>query len=306
MSSASHNRRLRVWDAHPGNVKRLTMLRKKKTLTLDTIKLTNPQRASVARLLAMQKHKYKKLLHEAHERMHIIADLSTSLEFWYNVNGSYEFVSPSCESVLGYSSEDFIRHGVRLEGIVHSDELDRFRKDKSNALSGGSGVDREYRFIAKDGSPLWMLMTWNPVMTRNGKHIGVRISLRDITDVKNCRHFSVAYRELMLAIADELTETAIFSFSSSGEILSWNAAASMEFGYSRDEVLEKDILMLLAEESELPDSKAFASESRINRNMLLRKRDGGSLRYSVKLFGLVDYDNVLRRTVCLVQPSRSS
>lgn len=284
------------------------MFKKKRPLSLDTLKLSNPQKVAVAKLLAQQKNKYKKLLHEAHERMHIIADLSSSLEFWYNVNGNFEFVSPSCEAILGYSSEAFLQEGLRLETLVHADDKERFRKDKARALLGESDSDVEYVFLAKDGTPRWMLMTWNPVMTRRGKHIGVRISLDDITAYKRCQYFSNAYRRLMLNISDELKETAIFSINPEGEIQSWNTCAARLFGYGRDDVIGRDFIMLFGRdvdlEQELPDLTSMDCNARITRRMTFHPKKGSDFIEEITFLALCDQTDTLHLVTCLIHLSK--
>jgi PAS domain S-box-containing protein len=294
-------------EAQPGITRALDMFKNKRPFSLDTIKLSNPQRVAVGKLLAMQKNKYKKLLHEAHERMHIIADISTNVEFWYNVNGVFEYVSPSCETVLGYAPEAFLNEGLRLETIVAPDEKERFRKDKSRALTGESGADVEYPFIAMDGATHWMLMTWNPVATRRGKHIGVRISLRDITEYKQCLHFSRAYEQLMLTIADELESVAIFSVTSEGAVKTWNRTAAALFGYDNSEILGLDFIMLFSTvvdlEKELPDFTTFSCDTKLERKMTFRKKDGTDFVGRITFCALCDHTGTLHQVTCLLPKS---
>ncbi|HOJ05016.1 MAG TPA: PAS domain-containing protein [Bacteroidota bacterium] len=280
------------------------MIRKKRPLTLDTLKLTNPQRTAVAKLLGQQKSKYKKLLHEAHERMHIIADMSSSLEFWYNVNGSYEFVSPSCEAVLGYARTDFTHGELRLESIVHAEDRERFRRDKAGALEGGSAADVEYRFLAADGHYRSMLMTWNPVVTRRGKHIGVRISLRDMTEFQNCRHFSQAYERLTDVISDTLTEFAIFSVTPQRHIKSWNRMAMELFGYEREDIMGRDVALLFSASEHFgdmfPELSGITCDDVLEREAVFRSRDGAEFRRVVRYMPLCDVRGMLHQLTCVV------
>ncbi|MDT8322976.1 MAG: PAS domain S-box protein, partial [Bacteroidota bacterium] len=227
------------------------MIRKKRSISLDNINLTNPQRAAVTRVLTAQKNKYKKLLHEAHERLHIIADMTTSLEFWYNVNGSYEFVSPASEDLLGYAPSEFTGGAVHLEQLIHEDSIDRFRSDRSRALEGEAGKGIEYRLHTRSGETRWVQASWKPVYTRMGKHIGVRISIRDISEYKQCQYFSRAYRDLMLSIAEDLDEVGIFSLTPEWELKSWNSGARGLLGWEMEEMIGRTIDALLsADEAE--------------------------------------------------------
>ncbi|MAT39673.1 MAG: hypothetical protein CL946_08720 [Ectothiorhodospiraceae bacterium] len=217
------------------------MRSRKKRLTLDDIGLTNPQRNAVSKLLVAQKNKYKKLLHETHEKLHIISDHVASFEFWYNLRGHYEYVSPACERVAGYQRADFEKGGIRLEHIIHPDFLEQFHKDRAQAFSGGSGREVEYKFKRKDGEERWGLISWRPVSTRSGKLIGVRGSIVDITEFKSLRR--VAHKA-QIDPDQENNLIGVFSVDEEGTIISWSKPASELLGFDRSEVLGRCVVDL--------------------------------------------------------------
>ncbi len=280
------------------------MIRKKKAPSIDKLGLSNPQKAAVNRLLTGVKNKYKKLLHETHERMHIIADLTSSLEFWYNVNGSYEYVSPSCKEVLGYDPDEFVHNGLLIENIVHEDYLEQFRQDRARAYAGESGVDLEYRMNTKDGDTRYMLMSWSPVRTRKGKHIGIRISLRDISEYKRCRHFSEAYEQLTLAIADELPQTGVFSLTPDRILKSWSATSARLFGWTKEEAIGRSLPELFPGQvdSILEGLDALECAGRFNTNLLLKTRDGKEIGVRVIVLSLCDVERILHQYTFLIYP----
>jgi len=280
------------------------MIRKKRSISLDNINLSNPQRAAVKRVMTSQKNKYKKLLHEAHERMHIIADMTTSLEFWYNVNGSYEFVSPSSEEILGYAPADFVNGAAHLENLMHEDSLERFREDRSRALEGEGDVGVEYRIHARDGSTLWVQASWKPVFTRKGKHIGIRISIRDITEFKECQYFSRAYQQLMLSVADDLEEIGIFSLSPEWIFKSWNSGARKLLGWEREEVIEASLERILnKEEAEATRAVLEGLDCEERRELILplSHRDGGTVSIRVTLLSMCNHLGTLHQVTCLLR-----
>lgn len=280
------------------------MIRKKRSISLDNINLTNPQRAAVTRVLTAQKNKYKKLLHEAHERLHIIADMTTSLEFWYNVNGSYEFVSPASEVILGYAPTEFTGGALHLEDLIHEDSIDRFRADRSRALEGESGRGIEYRLHTRDGDTRWVQASWKPVLTRKGKHIGIRISIRDITEFKQCQYFSRAYQELMFSIADSLDDIGIFSLTPDWELKSWNSGARELLGWEKEEMIGQGIDALMAGEVAASTRAVLEGLSCGERRELilpLRRRDGGTRSVRVTFMSLCDHLGSLHQVTCLLR-----
>ena len=280
------------------------MIRKKKIPSIDKIGLTNPQKVAVNRILTGVKNKYKKLLHETHERMHIIADLTSSLEFWYNVNGSYEFVSPSCTDVLGYEPRDFTHNGLLLENIVHEDYLEQFRSVRASAYAGESGADAEFRMYTKNKDTRYVLMSWSPVLTRKGKHIGIRMSLRDISEYRRCRHFALAYEELTLAIANELPYTGVFSLTPDRVIRSWSNTTSRLFGWSREEAIGKTLPDLFSEEINtlLDGLDALQCSGRFDTNLLLHTREGKEIGVRIITLSLCDVEKTLHQYTFLVYP----
>ncbi|MBR9975969.1 MAG: PAS domain-containing protein [Bacteroidetes bacterium] len=282
----------------------IEMIRKKKTPSIDKLALTHPQKAAVTRILTATKNKYKKLLHETHERMHIIADMTSSLEFWFNVNGRFEYVSPSVTAVLGFEPRDFIEGGLLLEKLVHEDMLERFRADRTRALAGESGTDQEYRLHTKDGDTRYVLMTWSPVLTRNGKHIGVRISLRDISEYRRCQHFAQAYEQLALAIADELPYTGVFSLTPDHFIKTWSVTCAKLFGWSGEEALGRSLGDLFGAETDilLEGLDALECSGRFDTNILLHARDQKEIGVRIIALSLCDVEKVLHQYTFLVYP----
>jgi PAS domain S-box-containing protein len=282
----------------------LDMIRKKKIPTIDKIGLSNPQKAAVTRLLSAMKNKYKKLLHEAHERMHIIADMTGSLEFWYNVNGKYEYVSPSCGRVLGYDPAEFTKGGRLLESVIHEADHERFREDRARAFAGESGTDIEYRVHSKAGKVHYMLMSWSPVLTRKGKHIGIRISLRDISDYRRCMHFAQAYEQLTHAIADELPHTAVISLTPALHMSNWSATATRLFGWTREEAIGKTLPDLFGDETDtlLEGLDVLECTGRFNTNLLLHAKDGKQLAVRVIALVLCDEEQTLHQYTFLIYP----
>lgn len=281
-------------------------MRKRKIFSLDKLNLSNPQKAAVTKLMTAQKNKYKKLLHETHERLHIIADMTTSLEFWYNVNGNYEFISPSCLKITGYEPQEFISHEASLEALIHPDFHARFRADRTSALEGESGHEVEYGIVKKDGEHRWVKATWFPVLTRKEKHIGIRISIRDITEFKRCQLLARAYEQLTDFIADELVNVGIFSINTNRDIISWNAGCQRLLGYSREEAIDSPLARLFdsASKSMLDDVdfSTMKNESRFSISTVFQRKDGPTFDASLMFFILRDHKGHLYQLTCLLRP----
>jgi PAS domain S-box-containing protein len=271
------------------------LIKKKRRITLDRLRLTNPQLESVTFLLAAQKNKYKKLLHQTHEKLHIIADNTASLELWYNMNGEYEFVSQSVERIIGYLPEAFYRHEVSLEKITHPDHLSLFQSDKKNALEGQAGAN-EYKMIAKDGAVKWVAMRWQPVITRNDKHIGVRISIEDITELTQSR-LRESSTDLVLQRISEVADIGLFSTTPDGMVTSWSKGAAQLTGYLAEEILHtsvKSLMMRLNRKTEVvPDFNTALNGSNIQFSFEIKKKNGEIFLGELIFMGVRAPDNSL-------------
>lgn len=213
--------------------------------------LTNPQKAAVAKLMLAQKNKYKKLLHNAHERVHIIGDHSRNFEFWFNVMGHYEYASAACERVTGYTREEFMNGEVLLEQIVHPDDAERFKTDKKGAFSGSIGKDVEYRLITKSGDERHIVLSWVPVATRWGKLIGVRGSIADITEL---RLYKTLVETLKVGAQKKLSgenAAGVFTIGADGLILSWSLSAQYILGYTPEASVGKDFRIMLNDKGQI-------------------------------------------------------
>lgn len=285
------------------------MLKKKKQISLDRLHLTNPQKESLAQLLTMQKNKYKKLLHEAHERLHIIADLTSSLEFWVNVNGNYEHISSSCERVLGWKREEFLGGRVTLEGIMHEDSLPAFKQGRAEALRGGSG-EGDYKYIHRDGSVRWVHAAWNPVHTRRGRHIGIRVSLTDISDQKQCQELARSYESMFLRMVRDMHDVAVFTLDTGGRVVSWNNHAATLTGLTSAEVVGRGFEVVHVEpeydhEHVLLAIRSLDTDPAHTYMAWIRRGDGTRFMASVVYTAQRGAENELLGITCLMHETRA-
>ena len=280
------------------------MIKNKRQVTLDTIRLSNPQRIAVGHLLAGQKNKYKKLLHEAHERLHVIGDMVSSVEIWINANGLIEFVSPSMLKMLGHPAKDFREKRISFDTICHREDREHLERDMRAVLEGTDLGDVEYRFLHKNGKIVWARVTWNPVRTRRDNVVGVRLSLTDITNYTLCREYSVLFQHLFYDLMVARTDHAVCVALADGEIRYWNAGAETLLGWSRDERLGTSLHSLLAEEFRERFLSTFPPTARdpVSLHVVLWRKDGTVQSARMTLRAALGPDGLATEVVCLIHP----
>ena len=121
---------------------------------------------------------------QSENKFRIVADFTYDWEYWRKPDGSFVYVSPSCERITGYASEEFIQDPDLYLRIIHPDDRrlmsEHFRED----LSDRPLFEMEFRIIHRDGRERWIGHACRSVMDAQGKMLGRRASDRDITERK--------------------------------------------------------------------------------------------------------------------------
>jgi diguanylate cyclase (GGDEF)-like protein/PAS domain S-box-containing protein len=122
------------------------------------------------------------LLEQSEEKYRILADYSPNWEYWVAPDCSYLYVSPACRDVSGYAPADFFADDGLMEKIIHPDDLAAWKAHRAAAVAGTAPGPHLFRIGARDGSERWIEHVCKPVFDAAGQPIGLRGSLRDITD----------------------------------------------------------------------------------------------------------------------------
>jgi diguanylate cyclase (GGDEF)-like protein/PAS domain S-box-containing protein len=134
------------------------------------------------------------------ERYRIVASYTLDWEYWRALDGDFRYISPSCESVTGYRPEEFMADPDILVRIIHPDDRDAVISHLRDAAHSHDAFELDYRIVRRDGEVRWLAHVCRAVYGDDGKHLGRRISNRDITEKKR------AAQELIeLSLSDELT-----------------------------------------------------------------------------------------------------
>jgi PAS domain S-box-containing protein len=122
-------------------------------------------------------------LKESEERFRALADFTYDWEYWLTPGGDYVYVSPSCERITGYSSNEFQRTPKLLERIVHADDHEVVTKHlREEPIEGSVVYPIEFRIITRGGEERWLEHVCQPVYSSTGNYLGRRGSNRDITE----------------------------------------------------------------------------------------------------------------------------
>ena len=153
--------------------------------------------------------------------------------------GTLVQISPSAKPSWDIAPEEMIgRSGV---DFIHPDDLDNAREEMRAARRGQRPKTSDSRYIHKDGRVVtlsWM-GTWSEPVKRFF-FVG-----RDMTESRLAQETLRESEQLARGIIDTALD-AFVQIDESGSIRDWNSQAEMIFGWSRTEVLGKNVFELIA------------------------------------------------------------
>lgn len=140
------------------------------------------------------------------------------------------YMNRQAAALLGYTMEE-----ANEQVIGHSIFEFLFEEDRSLMLAKiverqrGEQSNYEFRYRRKDGSPLWCLVSANPLVTPSGEFDGVLGIFTDITDHKHARD-EIKQRERQLAEAQEVAHLGSWEWDVSTNTVLWSDELYRIFG----------------------------------------------------------------------------
>jgi diguanylate cyclase (GGDEF)-like protein/PAS domain S-box-containing protein len=123
-------------------------------------------------------------LAESEARFSAIADYSYDCELWISPEGRLIWINPRVFDMFGYTPQECLATGNFPAPFISEADTARTVRQIQRALHGNSGQDYEFRARRKDGTEFWAAADWRPIYGADGAYLGIRISIRDITQRK--------------------------------------------------------------------------------------------------------------------------
>jgi diguanylate cyclase (GGDEF)-like protein/PAS domain S-box-containing protein len=142
------------------------------------------QLAAAFRAMSRQLQTRLSELKDSEQRFFAIANYTYDLELWIEPTGRAIWVNPSVARMTGYAPDECLA----LPGfpLCLIDEVDRAEAENhfQRALRGATGEGYQFRMLRKDGSRFWAAVNWHSIYSREGQFLGIRASIRDISELK--------------------------------------------------------------------------------------------------------------------------
>jgi PAS domain S-box-containing protein len=115
----------------------------------------------------------------------LIADYAFSWELWINPAGKINYCSPSCFDLTGYTSNQIIAADRLSELLVYQADQYKFDEFVTRSLKQAQmNQSLDFRIRSRSKQLRWCMMNIRGVYDRNGKYLGIRASVQDITRLK--------------------------------------------------------------------------------------------------------------------------
>lgn len=176
------------------------------------------------------------MVRESEERFRRLAD-STFEGILIHDKGEILDLNQSLLQMLGYEHDEVI--GTDLLDLVAPES----RKLVSLSMKGGIEKPFEILIYRKDGSTITMEALGKPIIYK-GKQARV-VALRDITEREQAERALLESEEKFRKMS-ATAHNAMTMIDNDGNISFWNEAAEKIFGYSSQEVIGKNLHMLIA------------------------------------------------------------
>jgi len=167
-------------------------------------------------------------------------------------DGSFRYVNPAVEQVLGLTPREFVEEGP--DGMwrrIHPDERERVRAEFRRAVESGEDPSGalEFRLLHQDGNYRWVSASQRVVRGDSGEPRRVVGTLRDVTERKRTEAELRREREFVNTII-ETSAALIVVLDAEGHIVRFNRACRKATGYSAEQVEGRLLWELLSPEEE--------------------------------------------------------
>lgn len=158
-----------------------------------------------------------------------------------DLDGSFVTVNQRYCEIVGYPETELLK--LRMQDITHPDDLPGNLEKFHRMVETGSSFDIEKRYLRGDGTLVWVSNSVSVIRDNSG-HITQAVTVTiDVTERKRAQKEA---RQLAAIIAS--SDDAIISIDLGLTIRSWNRGAERLYGYSTEEAIGRQAIIILPPE----------------------------------------------------------
>lgn len=133
-----------------------------------------------------------------------VADYTYDWESWHGTDGRLIWVNPAVERITGYSVADCLAMSDYPLQMIALEDRGKIAKVLEPA-ERTSGENLEFCSLHRNGEVRWMSLAWQPMYASDGSYLGIRTSVRDVTDRRALREQLRLHAEHLEQLVQERT-----------------------------------------------------------------------------------------------------
>lgn len=124
-------------------------------------------------------------LAEREAQFRLLAENSSDMISRHDLRGYFIYVSPVCQTIVGYQPEELI--GKEILPFIHPDDAESVLRLLDSSRWEGASAAVPYRARHKNGEYVWLETTARVLYDQNNKATEIQASTRDITERKKAQ-----------------------------------------------------------------------------------------------------------------------
>jgi two-component system, sensor histidine kinase and response regulator len=123
-------------------------------------------------------------LKESELRFRTMADFAHDWEYWVAPDRQLLYISPSCQRITGYGTDDFYSRPELLDDLIHPDDQKAWLAHTEQILEYSGPLSVDFRIIRNDGEIRWISHVCQNISDEQGQKRGRRVNNRDVSERK--------------------------------------------------------------------------------------------------------------------------
>lgn len=115
----------------------------------------------------------------------LVADFTFGWELWLEPGGKIKYCSPSCFDLTGFTANQIVVSEGISELLVYEPDREKFTKFMADSLAQLLvNQSLEFRILTRHKQLRWCSISVRGVYNRQGRYLGIRASVQDVTKLK--------------------------------------------------------------------------------------------------------------------------
>jgi PAS domain S-box-containing protein len=167
------------------------LLRKDGTMiSVESHARTIPYRGRQARVVSIrdltEQEETEEALRRAEEQYRTLVERIPAIVYLaeFGTPAPWLYISPRVESILGFTSEEWVADPLTWYRQIHPDDRERVLAEEAQSESSGTSLVSEYRLLTREGRVVWVRDEAEVVSNKEGRPAFLRGIMLDITQRK--------------------------------------------------------------------------------------------------------------------------